>query len=220
MKMKNLLPAFACLMLANNAWADETGGFDVGVKAGTLGVGAEINYPINSNMTISVGLNTFSKSETDDIDGIEYDVDLDLQTFSVLFNYHPFSGTFRITAGAMLNNNELSLAAKPNATYDINGTIYTSAEVGDLEAGVDFEKIAPYIGIGLGSGASSGLSFTLDVGVLLQGEPNVDLESTGGTLSNDPTFQAELAQEEASAEDDIKDFDVYPVIAVGMSYRF
>ena len=220
MKMKYLWPALACLALGNNAWADESGGFDVGVKAGTLGLGAELNYPISSNMSISVGINTFSQSETDDIDGNEYDVDVDLQTFSVLFNYHPFNGTFRITAGAMLNNNELSLAAKPNATYDINGTLYSSAQVGDLEASVDFNKIAPYVGVGLGHGTSSGLSFTLDVGVLLQGEPSVDLTSTGGSLSNDPAFQAELAQEEAAAEDDISDFDVYPVIALGLSYRF
>lgn len=219
MKMKHLLPALACLVLANNAWA-ETGGFDVGVKAGTLGLGVELNYPLASNMSIAVGLNTFSQSETDTIENIEYDVDLDLQTFAVLFNYHPFSGAFRITAGAMLNNNELSLAAKPNATYNINGVDYTAAEVGNLEATVDFNTVAPYVGVGLGHGTSSGLSFTFDVGVLLQGEPNVDLESTGGLLSNDPAFQAELQQEEAAAEDDIKDFDVYPVISLGLSYRF
>ena len=52
--------------------------------------------------------------------------------------------------------------------------------------------------------------------MLLQGEPDVDLESDYA----DPTFQANLAQEEASAEDDISDFDVYPVIALGLSYRF
>jgi hypothetical protein len=63
------------------------------------------------------------------------------------------------------------------------------------------------------------LSFTFDLGVLLQGEPNVDLEATG-PISTDPTFQSNLAQEEAAAEDDVKDFDVYPVIALGMSYRF
>ena len=218
MKMKYLWPALACLALGNNAWADESGGFDVGVKAGTLGLGAEINYPFSSNMSVSVGINTFSQSETDNIDGNEYDVDVDLQTFSVLFNYHPFNGTFRITAGAMLNNNELSLTAKPNAAnqYEINGVPYDAGVVGKLEATVDFNRIAPYVGIGLGHGTSSGLSFTLDVGVLLQGEPDVDLESDYA----DPTFQANLAQEEASAEDDISDFDVYPVIALGLSYRF
>lgn len=220
MKIKYLLPALACLLLGNNAWADETGGIDVSLKAGTLGVGAEINYPISSNMSVAVGFNKFSKSQVENIDGNDYDEDINLQTFSVLFNYHPFNGSFRITAGAMLNNNELTLTADPNATYDINGTIYDSTEFGNLEATVDFEKIAPYIGLGLGYGASSGFSFTLDVGILFQGEPSVDMTSTGGSESNNPVFLDNLAQEEAAAEDDIKDFDVYPVISLGVSYRF
>lgn len=220
MKMKYLLPALACLTFANNAWADETGSFDVGVKLGTLGAGVEINYPIASNMSVSVGLNKFSQSETDTIESIEYDEDIDLQTLSLLFNYHPFSGTFRITAGAMLNGNELSLAAKPSANYVINGNPYPAADVGDLKATVDFKTLAPYVGVGLGHGTGSGLSFTLDIGVLFQGEPNVDLESTGGSRSNDPLFLAELQQEEEAAEDDIDEFTMYPVIALGLSYRF
>lgn len=217
---KSILAAIGCLTLSTNVWADETGGLDVGVKLGTLGAGVEINYPLSSMLSISAGLNKFSQSEDDSIDGIEYDVDLDLQTISLFVNYHPFSGSFRITAGAMINGNELSMAAKPNATYDIDGNIYTAAEVGSLEASVDFNSLAPYVGIGYGNGADKGLGFTFDVGVLMQGEPNVDLESKGGLLSNDPTFQADLDAEEKAAEDDIDDFTIYPVLAVGVSYRF
>jgi len=219
MKPKFLVFVLTCILFGNTALADETGGFDVGVKISTLGAGVEVNYPITSNMTVAVGFNTFSQSETDTIDGIEYDEDIDLQTFSVLFNFHPFNGSFRITAGAMLNNNELSLAAKPSAFYDINGTPYSSAQVGELKATVDFKKIAPYLGVGIGHGTSSGLSFTLDVGVLMQGKPNVEL-TANGLASGDPAFQANLQQEEDAAEDDIEDFTMYPVIALGMSYRF
>ena len=220
MKMKYLLPIFACLTLGNNAWADETGGFDVGVKLSTLGAGVEVNYPINTSMTVAVGINKYSKSQTENIAGNDFDEDINLQTISLLFNFHPFQGSFRITGGAMLNSNELKLSADPNATYDINGINYTSAEFGDLDATVDFQKIAPYVGVGFGHSARRGLGFTLDVGVLMQGEPNVDFNSTGGDLSNDPTFQANLKQEEANAEDDIKGFTVYPVLALGVSYRF
>lgn len=217
---KTFIAAITCLILTNNTWAGETGGLDVGVKIGTLGAGVEINYPLSSVLSISAGINKFSQSEDDSIDGIDYDIDLDLQTISLFVNYHPFSGSFRLTAGAMINGNELSMAAKPNATYEIDGNVYTAAEVGDLEATVDFNSLAPYVGIGYGSGTSSGLGFTFDLGVLMQGEPNVDLESTGGLLSNDPSFQADLEAEEEAAEDDIDDFTIYPVVAIGLSYRF
>jgi hypothetical protein len=220
MKNKYLLLTLPFLAFANNAWADETGGIDVGVKLSTLGAGVEVNYPLSSRWTVAVGLNKYSKSQIENIDGNDYDQDIDLQTLSLLFNYHPFKGTFRVTAGAMLNNNEVKLTADPNATYEINGTVYDSSEFGELKASVDFEQIAPYIGVGFGHGASSGFSFTFDVGVLMQGEPNVDMTSTGGSLSNDPTFQANLKQEEANAQDDIDEFTLYPVVALGLSYRF
>jgi hypothetical protein len=85
---------------------------------------------------------------------------------------------------------------------------------GDLKATVDFNKIAPYAGIGFGHSASSGIGFTLDVGVLLQGEPEVDI-SAGPLVS-----QADIDQEEANAEDDIKGFTMYPVVSAGVNFRF
>ena len=220
--MRKIYLLIALLALPIWAYADdsENGSFDVGVKAGTLGVGVEVNYPINSMLTVAVGVNKYTTNSNETTADIDYNADLNLQTVSVLVNFHPFSGSFRITAGAMLNGNEIKMEADPNATYDINGTLYTSDEVGILKGAVDFNNIAPYAGIGFGHSASSGFGFTLDIGVLMQGSPSVDLTSTGGTLSNDPNFLAELAKEEANAEDDIKEFTLYPVISAGVNYRF
>jgi hypothetical protein len=202
--------------------ASETGGFGAGVKGGTLGAGVEITYAISPRLTMGVGINKYSTSGTETTDGIDYDVDLDLQTVAVLANFHPFAGSFRFTAGVMINSNELNMTANPDGlgNYNINGTDYNIAQVGTLKAAVDFNRIAPYAGIGFGHSASSGLGFTLDVGVLMQGSPNVDLTSTGGSESNLAYFQAELAQEAAAAEDDIKGFTMYPVVSAGLNFRF
>jgi hypothetical protein len=171
---------------------------------------------------VSAGVNKYSVSSTDTTDGIDYDVDLDLNTVAVLANFHPFAGSFRITGGVMINSNELGMTANPDAlgNFNINGTDYSVAQVGILKAAVDFKRIAPYAGIGFGHSASSGLGFTLDVGVLMQGSPNLDLTSTGGSLSGTAPFEAEIAQEEEAAEDDIKGFTMYPVVSAGLNYRF
>lgn len=219
-KTSAMLVAISLMAFGAIVNASEKGGLAVGAKGGTLGAGVELNYPISSMFSINVGINKFTSSATDTTDGIEYDVDLNLQTVALLGNIHPFGGSFRITAGAMLNNNELKMTADPAASYDIGGTTYTAAEVGSLSAAVDFNRVAPYAGIGWGFSASSGLGFTLDIGFLMQGEPNVELTSRGGTLSGDAGFQAELAQEEANAENDIKGFTTYPVVAAGINYRF
>lgn len=172
---------------------------------------------------MGVGINKYSSSSTDTTDGIDYDVDLDLQTIAVLANFHPFAGSFRFTAGVMINSNELGMTARPSGlTYDIGGTLYPVADVGILKAAVDFKRMAPYAGIGFGHSASSGLGFTLDIGVLMQGEPQVDFSTAGGTpaVNQSAAFLADLAAEEANAEDDIKGFTMYPVISAGLNFRF
>lgn len=220
MKKITLLLATAALTIGLPISSAMAGGLGFGIKAGTLGAGLEINYPITSMLSVTAGINKYSSSSSDTTDGIDYDIDLNLSTISLLANFHPFAGSFRLTAGAMINSNELKMAADPAATYDIGGTTYTNAEVGTLKGVVDFKRIAPYAGVGWGHSSGTGIGFTLDIGVLMQGSPNVDLSATGGTLASDPTFQAELAQEESDAEKDIKGFNMYPVVAAGVNIRF
>ena len=57
-------------------------------------------------------------------------------------------------------------------------------------------------------------------GAALFGSGDVTLESVGGTFSNDPVLQAQLAQEVQEIEDEIEDYELWPVVQVGLSYRF
>ncbi len=60
----------------------------------------------------------------------------------------------------------------------------------------------------------------VDLGVVFIGAANVDLTSTGGTLSNDANFLAEVVKEEADVRDDLDGFKLYPVVSLGFSYKF
>ena len=77
--------------------------------------------------------------------------------------------SFRVTAGLVLNNNGLSGSALPSNSYQIDDQIYTSPEVGDLNAEIDFKSIAPYLGIGWGNPLAddSDWSFFMDLGIIL-----------------------------------------------------
>ena len=61
--------------------------------------------------------------------------------------------------------------------------------------------------------------FVFDLGIMLQGSPDVGLASSG-PLANDPTFKADLAKEEKDIQDDADVFRIYPVLAFGISYQF
>jgi len=72
----------------------------------------------------------------------------------------------------------------------------------------------------------------LDIGVLFQDKPTVDLNVSGtfrntntGLIMNtsNPSFQKEVANEEKSLQAEINDADyseLYPVIGLSIGYRF
>jgi hypothetical protein len=93
--------------------------------------------------------------------------------------------------------------------------------VGALSGKVDFDDIAPYVGIGWDTtfGKDNCFGLVFELGVLYQGSPDVNLVSSG-PIASDPTFQAELAKETAALQDDLDEYKFYPVVAVGLSYRF
>lgn len=219
MKMRTALCLVAaCLPLG--AGAEPVTEPTLGLKVGTLGIGVEGSYALSERWGLRGSFNTFSYGFDDDVDGVTYDGDLDLNSIALLADFRPWSSAFRISGGALVNNNEISAAADPAPTYDIGDNVYTLEEVGQLSAVADFDTVAPYLGLGWDLRMSEALRFSLDLGVLFQGEAGVSIQSTGGTLSNDPGLRADLDAEEQSFRDDLEDYDLYPVLSVGMSYAF
>ena len=193
----------------------------LGVKASTLGLGLEVERSFSDLISGRIGVNYFPYDYSGTEDDIAYDFDLNLMSLSALLDWHPFKGSFRISAGVIYNGNELDAKAKIAGTYDIGDSTYTGAELGTLKGKIDFDDIAPYLGLGWDTsfGKNKAFGFLFELGAIYQGSPKVDL-SADGPIASDPTFQNELAKEENNLKSDLDDFKVYPVIAIGLSYRF
>ena len=229
MTNKITLSLGALALLATSAMAEDKmfSDYAVAVKAGTLGAGLEVTTNITDNVNLRVGVNGYNYSRDGEESGIEYDADLKLLTFDVLADYHPFeTSSFRLTAGAMYNKNKLEMNGKPTGTsFEIDGVTYTTAEVADVDAAVDFNNFAPYLGIGWGNAVkSAGWNFVADLGVMFQGTPNstVTVDTTGTTLNAGQlaTLQTHIANEKAQLDGELDNFKYYPVISIGASYRF
>ncbi|HEV8647090.1 MAG TPA: hypothetical protein VGR01_16140 [Burkholderiales bacterium] len=194
--MKRFVAGMLLFLAAGTAaWAD------VGVllKAGTLGAGLDLSKGIGETLALRLQANAFSFDEDITESDVEYSADLELKSAGLLFDWHPFSGVFRVSAGAYWNGNEASATGRPTgAAYEINGVTYASTEVGSLNGQIDFESVAPYLGIGFGSApkAGRGMSFSFDLGVLYQGEPDVGLTVVCGPTVPDCTqLQSDVAAE-------------------------
>ena len=188
----------------------------VTAKLGTLGLGVEGTFGLTEHFNARLGLNKFDYDRTESIADIEYDLDLEWQSVSLLADWHPFGNAFRFTAGLMSNGNELK-GASTGTGLTIGDTFYPGI---GLDAKLDFDSTAPYLGVGWGNALSSdsGWGFNVDLGVMYQGSGNVTLTPTGANAGLvDP---ADIALEEQRFEDDIKDYKYYPVLSFGVSYKF
>jgi hypothetical protein len=196
------------------------------VSIGTTGVGLHLVMPYNDNVQFRAGFNGYSHSTTESTDDATYDISAKLRTFDALVDYFPSAGAFRVTGGLIYNGNKVDLTARPNggATYTFNGKPYSVSAVGDIHGEMDFNKVAPYLGVGFGNTVEKkkGWGFTADLGVMFQGSPNVNLTSSDCTAGTTLCSQlaTDLAAENAELREKAKDFQYYPVVRVGLSYKF
>lgn len=210
--MKKLL-ALALALFPAAALADGS----IGVRAGTLGLGVEFSYPLSQRLGLRINADSYKYSRTFNQSDIEYDGKATLKTGSLLVDWYPFANNFRISAGPMYNGNKVDLTSQPGNVI-VNGTTYQAT----IDGQVNFKKYVPYAGIGYGRPIGTGLSLTFDLGVIFQGTPTATL--TGTCTSPTPgactTFQSDLAAQQQTANDDLKNFRYYPVLSLGLAYTF
>lgn len=188
----------------------------LGLRAGTVGLGAEIAVGVSERLTVRGGLYTADVTDSFDEGGISYDGELSLGGAGVLLDLFPTGGAFHLTAGLFSNDNRIDLTATPTQPQEIGGTVYTPAEIGRLFGDVTFDDTVFYAGLGWGNVArGKRTSFLFDLGVLAQGGGKVRLDATNPVIS-DADLQAEARQ----IEDDISSYDLWPVISLGLAIRF
>lgn len=224
MMQKRLL--LAALIAASTSPA-MAGDIAAGLVAGTAGFGAEVTYGVAKDFNLRGTLRGLDYDYDFNEDNIDYEGNLKLRNGGVTVDWFPFSGSFRLSAGAMYNGNEVKAKAKPNtlpATYTINDIDYVID--GQVDASIDWRKFAPYVGIGWGNAVGKGSNWrvSFDLGVMFTGEPNTDLTATGTVngipVVNDAQFQSDLAAERNSLNDEIKDAKFWPVVQLGLHYKF
>jgi hypothetical protein len=218
------LAALAALAVftAGPAHADDSN-FGVGIKAGTLGLGLEGRWDGLPWLDFRLGANAYSLEDEGREAGNLYQSTLDLETFYLTANFHFPLSPFRLTLGAMSNGNEMVLVGAEPGDYTLGGQAWTQEQVGVLTGTTSFARTAPYVGLGLDFELFGKAGLNFDFGVLLQGEPEVMLTSTG-TANGDPligdAFAAALEAERQNLADDLNSFKVYPVVSLAFVYNF
>ena len=223
--MKKII-TIALLAVASSVSAE-----GMGVIAGTTGFGIEVASPLSKNWNFRLHATggNFDKvisiihphAGSFPVD-IQYDADLELINIGALVDWYPGGSIFRVTAGNFYTKRKFNVTGLLELMVPIGNNSYTSIETGSLTGFIETENLlSPYFGIGLGKKADSddGLDVSIDFGVIYTYTgPKVSL-TADGLLASDPTFMSDLAEEERIISSS-KYFKVYPVMSIGITYKF
>jgi len=224
MKLKWIVPALSVCVISAGQYA-QAGDIAVGVKASTLGISGEVVtniVPMLVNARLQI--NGFNYSKTLQDTTVTYDAKLKLFSAGALADIYPFAGKFRVTAGLYYNANKFSMTGVPSVAQNfiINGTTYNTTQIGSVRAQVDFNKVAPYLGIGWGDSISSGSPFgiSFELGALYQGKPKSTVTTSQATGINANLLATNIAAEKKKLDDALTKMKFYPVISLGVNYKF
>ncbi len=226
---------FAASALPAAARAQD-GSITAGAHASTLGAGVSLGYDISRSFSARAVANYFSFDRKESSAGNNYSVDVQLLSFGLLGDWHPFDNGFRVTAGVLYNGNKFTLASR-TSDFGAGDGSYS----GNLKAELGFNAVAPYLGVGWTSGRADGggFSFFADAGAIYQGAPKLSAsgrvegqnascsfsvsESGRATVQGEcdlPDLSADLEREHADLKGQLDNFKFYPVVMLGVTYRF
>lgn len=221
-----MLAAFSALACASAAQAQD-GRFAIGPQVGTTGIGIEAQFKLSDKMTLRGGYDSLQFDEEVEGDDILYDGELDFSTGGVFIDLHPTGGAFFLSGGVYFGDRQVTISGTPapGTTVEIGDDTFTAAQIGTLNGEMDFGDTAPFVGLGWNTTftGSKRWGFKFLVGAAFGGDPDATLTRTGGTAlspADQARLDAELRAEEMEIEEEADGFTIYPVVQLGLAFRF
>ncbi len=199
--------------------------FALELHGGTTGIGGQAEFIVNDYLTgrvsgdwlgVDVSANTIN---LDDVN-IEYAGRGNWTTVGAFADVHPFKSGWFLSGGVFQGNRNASFAGVPTQNIVIDGMTFTPDQIGTLHGNAKLPGTSPFAGLGWDQAQHPrrGWTFRFLAGAAFGG-PKVTLWDVGPN-SNLPIVQQWTLKEEADAQDQVNGYKVYPVVQIGVGYRF
>lgn len=204
--------ALACLIPHRSNAVEVYGG------AGTTGLELGVSQPLSDAVVARLDYNALKITRSFTTNSIDYDARLKSSNVGAYLDYFLVGG-FRLTGGALIGNRNIhGVARSAGGVITLGGVTYTTSASDTLDFDAKFPTTTPYLGIGFGHhGQAPGLHVYADAGVAY-GRPKVTLSPSASLAAK--VNQTDLANEQASAQDQADGLRAYPVLKLGIDYRF
>lgn len=208
----------------------------LGLRVNSLGPGIDLATPLSHSFNLRAGFNLFNFGYNFNIDGVNYYSGVHLRSGQLTLDWFPRHRGFRISPGIIYVRNNLSAVTGVPAGHIFNlasESFINSVDdpMSGTAAVVLPRKLAPSLTVGFGNmipRSGRHLSFPMEFGVAYTGAPKIDVTLDGTAcirqgcfaFSQNPEAEASLRQEIHDLNEDLKRVPVFPVVSVGMAYRF
>ncbi|HRH20658.1 MAG TPA: hypothetical protein PLE81_08480 [Brevundimonas sp.] len=196
--------------------------FAMGAGIGTTGLYIEGQFRVTSYISLRATYEKLDVEREQGVDDITYGGQLDSGVLGGFVQIHPAESSFFVSGGALFGERSVALSAQPSAPVSIGNQTFTPTQIGRLQGEADLGDRAVAVSTGWDStfGRVRGLGWRVAAGVAVGPSPEIHMNSVGGTLSSDPILQSQLRIEEGRIEDEAQDYRIYPVVQVGLTWRF
>jgi hypothetical protein len=210
----------------------------VSVTAGIGGLGLDFATPLATKINLRLSGSFLNYNPTVTADSVAVNAAITLRSVGAAVDLFPYRSSFHITPGFTFYNGNHAAAVTnftPGSNFTVNDTEYMSDAADPVHGYFDLNlgrKLAPSLTVGFGNmlRTDSHWSVPVDVGFQYVGQPKLTLNMTGstcdpgggncGTIANDPDAIANLAAEQTKINNEIAPLRFYPIVKIGLSYRF
>ncbi len=218
---------------------EDSGRVGAAVKVSTFGGGGEVAIRITHRTNVRAGFNVITYSRGFDKDGISYSGQLDFKTFEAHYDVFPWAKSFHVSGGVLAYAVDpiTATARVPGGqSFSLGDVSYISDPANPVTGNgkIVFYRAAPTVTFGFGNlvprKASKHFSIPVEFGVAFQGSPKATLGLAGSvcdspgvncrSVASDPTVQNQIVSEQNKLNNSMSFFKVYPIISVGVGYKF
>ena len=206
------------------------------LKLTTLGPGFDLATTLLRGLNLRGSANFIDFGATIVDEGVNYFGDIHLRSGQVNVDWFPRHGGFHISPGVLIFDHRIQggIYVPGGQTYTLEDETFTSSAANPITglASLKYErKIAPSLMIGFANlipRSGKRLTVPVEFGVAYVGRSSVNIALTGTAcqpdgcfdVSTDPGSQQNLQEELNDINEDLRRVQFYPLLSIGVGYRF
>ncbi len=205
-------------------------------KISTLGAGVELATPLSQRTNLRAVVNSIDFGQKFDYNGGNYNAEIHFHSAEMLVDLFPFHKGFHISPGIMVFNNKLAAQVKVpgGQTFEFEDDELNSSTTNPLWGGataVYGKRIAPVLMMGFSNVLPrNGRHFSapFEFGVAYPGVAQVTAHLYGSActsqgcadVSTDAEAQSDVLKEQSDINSVVSKFQLYPIVSMGLAFRF